>query len=179
MNNRFYLIIKHSRRLLLRTALLVLALAAVTAALAVTGQQLLVHQEQLVAEQADSTAYDWGIEALDTLHQEVQALSPIPLANACGLGASSCFRCHNGQRAAAPATDENGPWHSQHTTVNYSCAGCHKGNPRIIKESIAHKKLVVNPVATPETSCAGCHANDAQEKAEIYLDSHPQLNRKD
>lgn len=174
MNDRFHLIIHRSRRLLLRTTLFVLALAAIAAALAITGQQLLAHQDRLLAEHADDTRHDWGIEALDALHQEVRALSPLPPANACGLGASSCFRCHNGQRAAAPSTGEAGPWHDQHATVNYSCAGCHKGNPRIIKESIAHKGLVANPLTAPAQTCTGCHAGEATARAQIYLDNHPQ-----
>lgn len=123
------------------------------------------------AEQTDA----WGSEVLAEVSEGLQKVSPIPLANACGLGASSCFRCHNGRRAEAPGKDENSPWHVEHDTVNYSCAGCHKGNPRILKQAIAHKDLVANPVASPEETCASCHGDEAAAKAKIYLDKHPRL----
>lgn len=102
----------------------------------------------------------WGAEALEALSSHAQRLSPIPIANACGLGASSCFRCHNGKRAGAPPSDARiHPWHHEHAKVNYSCAGCHQGNPRILKQDVAHKGLIVNPVAEPAKSCASCHTS--------------------
>lgn len=180
MNDRFHSIVRHSRRVLLHTLLFSLAIILSAGVLAVGNRYLISQQEQLLTKHADNadTAGDWGIEAIDTLQQQTEKLSPISLANACGLGASSCFRCHNGQRAQSPKTgNDDGPWHSQHASVNYSCAGCHKGNPRIIKESIAHKDLVVNPLSQPTKTCASCHANDAQQKADIYLKNHPQLTR--
>lgn len=115
-------------------------------------------------------AAGWGGEALDVLAASSWQLSPVPLANACGLGASSCFRCHNGKRAAEPASDAvAAPWHLQHATVNYSCAGCHQGNPRILKQEIAHKGLLANPLDEPAKSCAGCHAAaDVERLAATY-----------
>lgn len=109
-------------------------------------------------------AYDgqtgWGHEALSELREHVRGLSPIPVANACGMGASSCFKCHNGKRAAAPKTDkESGLWHAQHRTVNHSCVGCHAGNARIIKQEIAHDGLVADPRTQPER-CVSCHKAD-------------------
>jgi nitrate/TMAO reductase-like tetraheme cytochrome c subunit len=162
-------------RVLWRTGAVVLVLGLGAIVLAVGNHYLASRQEQLIVQADQDTASDWGIEALDTLRQQTEALSPVSIANACGLGASSCFRCHNGQRAPLPKTGDAGPWHDQHAKVNYSCAGCHKGNPRIIKESIAHKNLVVNPVATPAQTCGSCHTADADEKAKTYLRSHPQL----
>ena len=117
----------------------------------------------------------WGSEALVTINEGVKKISPIPLANACGLGASSCFRCHNGRRADLPTTGEEGPWHAQHASVNYSCAGCHKGNPRIIKQEVAHKDLVANPVAHPEGTCTSCHAGETTKHREVYLPKFPAL----
>ena len=117
----------------------------------------------------------WGSEALATINEGVKKVSPIPLANACGLGASSCFRCHNGRRADLPGTGEDGPWHDQHANVNYSCAGCHQGNPRIIKKNIAHKDLVANPVAHPEGTCTSCHAGETDKHLEVYLPKFQQL----
>jgi len=78
----------------------------------------------------------------------------IPLANACGLGATSCFKCHNGQRAPAPSPK---PWHTDHAKVNFSCNGCHKGNPRLIKTELAHTNLISNPLTQPSATCASCH----------------------
>lgn len=127
------------------------------------------------SQQAEQEA--WGGEVLAEVSQGLQKVSPIPLANACGLGASSCFRCHNGRRAEAPGKDEDSPWHVEHDSVNYSCAGCHKGNPRILKQSIAHKKLIVNPVAKPEETCASCHSDEAEAMQKIYLDKHPRLEK--
>lgn len=102
----------------------------------------------------------WGNEALNTLPGGAPAWSPIPVANACGLGASSCFKCHNGQRAAAPKMDkDNGLWHSQHMHVNDDCVGCHAGNPRIIKKELAHADLVADPRTKPER-CASCHKSE-------------------
>lgn len=100
----------------------------------------------------------WGDEVLANIHEHVIAGLPVRVANACGLGASSCFRCHNGKRAPAPAKDPaKDPWHVQHDKVNYSCGGCHKGNPRLMKETIAHNGLIANPVAKPDETCFGCH----------------------
>ncbi len=73
------------------------------------------------------------------------------------MGASSCFKCHNGSRAPAPKADkQTAPWHIDHKTVNHSCAGCHKGNARLIKQELAHKDLVKDPRTDTQT-CATCH----------------------
>jgi hypothetical protein len=97
----------------------------------------------------------WGAEALAV--DATPAWSPIAAANACGMGASSCFKCHNGSRAPAPKADkQTAPWHIDHKTVNHSCAGCHKGNARLIKQELAHKDLVKDPRTDTQT-CATCH----------------------
>jgi nitrate/TMAO reductase-like tetraheme cytochrome c subunit len=107
-----------------------------------------------------TTASGWGSEALETLQAHARELAPIPVANACGIGASSCFKCHNGKRAAAPKMDkEKGLWHAQHKTVNDSCAGCHGGNARIIKKELSHQGMVNDPRTKPE-QCASCHKAD-------------------
>ena len=117
----------------------------------------------------------WGDEVLASIHEHVLAGLPVRVANACGLGASSCFRCHNGKRAPAPGKDaDKDPWHVQHERVNYSCAGCHKGNPRLMKETIAHNGLVANPVAEPKETCFGCH-NSADEQQ--LVDSYRKLTK--
>ena len=103
------------------------------------------------------TAAGWGQETVDQVREQIVALSPIAAANACGLGASSCFKCHNGTRAAAPAEDKvKNPWHVQHKSVNNSCAGCHKGNPRLLKKELAHAGLINDARQKPET-CGACH----------------------
>ncbi len=105
-------------------------------------------------------ANGWGSEALETLQAHARELAPIPVANACGIGASSCFKCHNGKRAEAPKMDKDkAPWHAQHKTVNDSCAGCHGGNARIIKKELSHQGMVNDPRTKPEL-CASCHKAD-------------------
>jgi nitrate/TMAO reductase-like tetraheme cytochrome c subunit len=140
-----------------------IALVSVTSVVGIAALFLQTPGSVSVAEQAAvSTPVDadaWGYEALEVVKNHAQQFSPVALANACGLGASSCFRCHNGKRAALPNMDEAAaPWHAQHAKVNYSCTGCHKGNPRILKQEIAHKNLVVNPLAATSQTCATCHA---------------------
>jgi hypothetical protein len=108
-------------------------------------------------ERPADTQGGWGAEALAPAARMAFDLMPVPVANACGIGASSCFKCHNGSRAPAPKTDKAAtPWHPQHKTVNDSCVGCHQGNARIIKKEIAHTGLVKDPRATPE-ACGRCH----------------------
>lgn len=113
----------------------------------------------------------WGDEVLASIHEHVVTGLPIRVANACGLGASSCFRCHNGKRAEEPANDPvKDPWHVQHKTVNNSCAGCHQGNPRLMKQDIAHTGLIANPRLQPATTCFSCHtSSNAQGLVDVYL----------
>ncbi|HMM46506.1 MAG TPA: hypothetical protein PKC12_00815 [Thiobacillaceae bacterium] len=122
-----------------------------------------------VEESADVTASGWGVEATVAIAEGVQRLSPIPLANACGLGASSCFKCHNGKRAALPEMDtDKAPWHAQHAKVNNSCVGCHKGNARIMKQDVAHTKMVAKPRDNTTDSCGSCHKSDLAKVQGAY-----------
>lgn len=128
-------------------------------ALAVAG--VLVATAALVATPTDPGARaegsEWGGEALAAAAERAFEWAPIPVANACGIGASSCFKCHNGSRAAAPKADKaSSPWHPQHKTVNNSCVGCHAGNARLIKKEIAHTGLVKDPREAPQ-ACGKCH----------------------
>lgn len=123
-------------------------------ALAAAG--MLVFAAHQAATPADEPAA-WGSEALAAVAERAFELAPVPVANACGIGASSCFKCHNGTRAPAPKADKaTSPWHPQHRTVNDSCVGCHAGNARIIKKEIAHTGLVKDPRGAP-AACAKCH----------------------
>lgn len=109
------------------------------------------------AQQTVSKAPAWGSEALQSARDRAFEWAPFPVANACGIGASSCFKCHNGTRAIAPQGDKKAtPWHPDHKVVTDDCVGCHGGNPRIIKKEIAHTKLVANPLTTPDV-CTRCH----------------------
>lgn len=111
----------------------------------------------------------WGDEALQTEPAARTDWLPLAPANACGLGASSCFKCHNGKRAALPVSDPaKGPWHLQHSKVNNSCVGCHHGNPRVMKEDVAHTKLVAKPRDDTAGSCAGCHTSDLNKVKNAY-----------
>lgn len=115
----------------------------------------------------------WGAEALSQVYHGISSMSPIPLANACGLGASSCFKCHNGKRAAAANMDSGvAPWHSDHAKANNSCAGCHQGNPRLMKEKMAHNNMLNDPRSNLKQACSTCHAGsdlDALNKSYTSL----------
>lgn len=101
---------------------------------------------------------DWGAEVFDAIHDSAIAQGLVRPANACGLGASSCFRCHNGRRAPEPTSDVTvAPWHVQHARVNHSCAGCHQGNPRLMREQMAHQGMIADPRQSPGQTCASCH----------------------
>ena len=124
------------------------------------------------APDAAQSAGAWGDEALQAEPGAAAAVAdwlPLAPANACGLGASSCFKCHNGKRAALPTADPvKGPWHLQHSKVNNSCVGCHHGNPRVMKEDVAHNKLVAKPRDDTAGSCAGCHTGDLDKVKNAY-----------
>ena len=103
-------------------------------------------------------ASGWGQEALREIYLGAADLSPIADANACGMGASSCFKCHNGSRAMAPKMDpKTGAWHADHKSVNGSCAGCHKGNQRLIKKELAHEGLIKDARQKVADTCDSCH----------------------
>ncbi|MFO1298462.1 MAG: hypothetical protein U1F25_19675 [Rubrivivax sp.] len=55
-----------------------------------------------------AAAAPWGGEAAAADSEDPLHWLPMAPANACGLGASSCFKCHNGKRAAAPMLTPQG-----------------------------------------------------------------------
>lgn len=135
-------------------------------------------QQQQEADFAAQNEDSWGSEVLAEVGQGLEKISPIVPANACGLGASSCFRCHNGQRAAEPTRSENITWHIDHDKVNHSCVGCHNGNPRILKQNLAHRNLIANPLSEPEKSCTSCHsADEVKDKLAKYAGQHPSFTK--
>lgn len=122
-----------------------------------------------VEDSAGQVATGWGSEATVALAESVVQLSPIALANACGLGASSCFKCHNGKRAPAPSMDAaKAPWHAQHSKVNNSCVGCHKGNARIMKQETAHANMLAKPRDNTGEVCGSCHKGDLSKVQGAY-----------
>lgn len=115
----------------------------------------------------NSETLAWGSESLRPLQEGLQAISPIALANACGLGASSCYKCHNGKRAGEPKIDEvQHPWHAQHRKANNSCVGCHKGNPRIMVKESSHANLINGPRIGDV--CSECHKADLAKIETAY-----------
>ncbi|MHB9102208.1 MAG: hypothetical protein ACYC2E_11905 [Sulfuricella sp.] len=143
---------KYKRGMIAATALTVLFSASTVAWLS------LVAEPQSQIAPVSSTGSGWGQEAIGDLREYAAALSPIASANACGMGASSCFKCHNGTRAAAPKMDvKTGPWHLDHKSVNGSCAGCHKGNQRLIKKELAHEGLIKDSRLKVAETCETCH----------------------
>ena len=114
---------------------------------------------------------EWGAEVFDSIHESAIADGLVRPANACGLGASSCFKCHNGTRAPEPDTNPvTAPWHSEHARVNNSCVGCHSGNPRLMREQMAHRDLIADPRQQPTESCASCHQNASELQG--FLDAY-------
>ncbi len=112
----------------------------------------------------------WGDESAQAPESSALAWLPLAPANACGLGASSCFKCHNGKRAGAPTADPaKAPWHAQHAKVNNSCVGCHGGNPRVMKEDVAHTKMVAKARDESSGNCGACHTSDLAKVKTAYL----------
>ncbi len=143
---------KYKRWMIAATALTVLLSASTAAWLS------LVAEQQYPAAPVGSAGSGWGQEAIGDLREYAAALSPIASANACGMGASSCFKCHNGTRAAAPKMDpKTGPWHLDHKSVNGSCVGCHKGNQRLIKKELAHEGMIKDSRLKVAEACDVCH----------------------
>lgn len=139
----------------------------------------LLENSHAVLSESEVAASAWGAEALQIVEDEVASFSLIKLANACGLGASSCFRCHDGRRAKVQdVNEETSPWHAQHNKVNYSCAGCHQGNPRILRQELAHKNLIVNPLTATDKTCASCHDKNDLGTLSIKYSTHPNLQVK-
>ncbi len=126
-------------------------------------------QPDVRAPAAGAAHAGWGAEAAHATADAPLAWLPMAPANACGLGASSCFKCHNGTRAPAPTSDPaKAPWHVHHAKVNNSCVGCHKGNPRIMKEELAHAKMVAKPRDNTSESCGTCHTADLAKVQGAY-----------
>ncbi len=98
----------------------------------------------------------WGASAISNIHESFATCSPIAAANACGMGASSCFKCHSSGRG--PAVSDS-PWHTDHEPVNNDCVGCHGGSPWILRKSLAHAGLIADPLKVPQKACASCHQN--------------------
>jgi hypothetical protein len=118
---------------------------------------------------AQRDAEGWGAEAARASSASDLSWLPMAPANACGLGASSCFKCHNGKRADAPNTDPvKAPWHAQHAKVDNSCVGCHKGNPRVMKQELAHAKMIAKPKDNSQQSCSTCHTADLAKVQGAY-----------
>lgn len=112
----------------------------------------------------------WGEEAISLIHAKLFASIGITPANACGMGATTCFKCHNGTQAKAPDTK---PWHVQHIPVNYSCNGCHQGNPRLMNKNIAHSGMLPNPLTDTQKACASCHTDSG--KLAKYVATYKQI----
>ncbi|KPV39016.1 hypothetical protein AN478_11870 [Thiohalorhabdus denitrificans] len=137
-----------------------LAVVAAVTALSLSGVEQ--NREEAALDELAATEraeQGWGDRVLSSIHHGVLEQAPVNVANACGLGATSCFKCHNeGRRGPAPAMDaESDPWHPDHMEVNHSCDGCHQGNQRLMVKGIAHKEMLPDPREHPETACAECH----------------------
>ncbi len=152
--SRFFIFLRGMLRHFSRALLLVTLVVSVATL-------LVINQHSNDASSVQAALDDgWGSEVLSLAYDGISS-SIIPLANACGIGASSCYKCHNGKRAGAPDMDvKKAPWHKEHAKVNNSCAGCHKGNPRLMKESMAHNRMISDPRDKLQQACSTCHAGD-------------------
>ncbi len=155
---------KYKKWLIAATAFTVLFSASTAAWLSLLGEQQSTNAPVSNAESG------WGQEAVADLREYGAALSPIANANACGMGASSCFKCHNGTRAPAAKMDsKTGPWHLDHKSVNGSCVGCHKGKDRLVKKELAHEGMIKDPRQKSADTCDACHkAGNAAELNKRY-----------
>ncbi|HXZ49501.1 MAG TPA: hypothetical protein VEG27_10795 [Usitatibacter sp.] len=149
--------------------LLALAAASIVPRAAPGTQAAPAQAEAASSPQQAAQSPDWGGEVLRNARDRAFAWAPFPVANACGIGASSCFKCHNGTRAIAPKDDKaKAPWHPDHQVVTDDCVGCHGGNPRIVRKDLAHNKLVANPLTSVD-ACTHCHkAGDAPALLKKY-----------
>ncbi|MFP4132298.1 MAG: hypothetical protein ACOCUJ_02565 [Thiohalospira sp.] len=140
---------------------------AAAATLAAVAVWTVLAVEALEYDPQAKSYHGWGDEALARVHEGLADTAPIELANACGMGTSSCFKCHNGERADEPAEKD---WHKQHSEVNDSCVGCHQGNDRLMAENMAHKELLADPRKHGDKACASCH--DDGEDIDSLLDAY-------
>lgn len=154
---------KYKRVMLVATALSVVFTLSTAAWLS------LIAERQSPAVQIAGSG--WGQQAIGDVREYAASFSPIASANACGLGASSCFKCHNGLRAPAPIMDaKTAPWHRDHESVNGDCVGCHKGKERLIKKELAHGGLIKDPRMKVAETCDTCHkSGNSAELNKRYL----------
>ncbi|MFP4616180.1 MAG: hypothetical protein ACLFRB_09935 [Thiohalorhabdus sp.] len=149
-----------------------LAVVGAVTALALSGAEQNPEAEALdELAAAERVEQGWGDRVLSSIHHGVLEQAPIDVANACGMGATSCFKCHNeGRRGPEPEADaESDPWHPDHAEVNHSCDGCHQGNERLMVEGTAHEDMFPDPREHPETACAECHEDgEADDLLETY-----------
>jgi len=154
--------LRAAARGIVRTAAGTAAVVAVALAWSLAGST----PERADGSVASAKPEGWGAEAIADVRDLIRQASPIAEANACGMGASSCFKCHNGTRAAAPSEQK---WHTDHKSVDNSCVGCHKGNPRLIKKELAHTAMVKDPRPNPAEMCASCHkTGNASDLVKAY-----------
>ena len=147
-------------RTLLVSGAVIMGLVAVYGLFGPGGQQGTDSAALKALSSARQAPDGWGDRVLATLHHDVLERAPIAVANACGLGATSCFKCHNkGRRGPKPTMNAKAaPWHTDHEEVNHDCDGCHQGNPRLMIKGIAHRGMLADPRKHPQKACSSCHA---------------------
>lgn len=89
-------------------------------------------------------------------------------ANPCGLGATTCFKCHDGRKALLP---NDAAFHGDHSSVNYSCPSCHGGKPWMKAKGSSHRGLRPNPMEDKKESCEKCHPDGLPGKTDSYKTS--------
>ncbi len=93
------------------------------------------------------------------------AVSP---ANAqCGANASSCKRCHQGEKAY-PVNDM-GQWHIDHADSDF-CQLCHGGDKTADDADVAHQGMFDPLGERGQARCAACHPADVDNFLQAYQD---------
>jgi hypothetical protein len=100
---------------------------------------------------------------------------PMEARAQCGANRSTCSACHDGARAALPASDA---WHDDHAFADL-CVTCHGGRGDIVDADEAHLGLV-DPLSSSNETCASCHGAKTALLVERYrvrrdaaVDVHP------
>lgn len=90
-----------------------------------------------------------------------------PASAQCGADASSCKRCHEGQKAYPVNT--LGPWHSDHAQNDF-CQLCHGGDKTVDDAVAAHVGLFDPLGERGAARCVACHPADAPDRLATYSD---------
>lgn len=99
-----------------------------------------------------------------------------PASAQCGADASSCKRCHEGQKAYPVNT--LGQWHIDHAQNDF-CQLCHGGDKTTDDAAAAHVGLFDPLGERGAMRCAACHPADGAQRLATYTDLLASFNATD